>query len=638
MLSPLIETQFEKTEKPIIIFAQDNSQSIILNKDSTYLKTEYLKKLNAFTEKLQNDFEVKTYTFDNNLKEALSVDYKGLNTNFQNLFDEINARHFDDNIGAIIIGSDGIINKGINPKYLNLNPTIPIYFLALGDTIKPKDVLINDVRYNKIAFLDNEFPMEIDFSSYGYQNVAVKLKIFHNKEVVFENKYNVSKQKSFIKETIRLRANKPGIQHYRIELSKLKGEITYDNNYKDIYIDVLDTKQKIALITSHPHPDIAAISQVILNKKTYELEKYVIDKLPGNFNPEQYNLIILYQLPDETNKWNAVLNKIHQSKTPEWIILGTKSNYPAASKLYNNFTLTSSSNKLSEVLAIVNNNFPLFIIPENTKRWIERCAPLKMKFVGLNTNKNDYTLLNQKIGDVTTEYPLFIFSEQLNKKQAILFGEGIWKWKFMDYRLNKHFDNFSGLILKTIQFLSLTEEKSRFKVYPVKQRFLQNEDVVFNGAYYNANYELINTNEVELVIYKDSVKKQFLLNKTNDAYKINLGSFSPGYYKYTAVLKGAENSYVDNGAFLVEKINEEALNTVADYALLEALAAKTYGKVIFNTNFDQLYDLISSNNKIVALSYFEKDVKELIHLKWIFFVLLVLITVEWFLRKRFGGY
>src|ERR1035438_965870 len=48
LLDPLLKNITRTVEKPIIIFAQDNSESIVTGKDSTFYKTEYLKNISGF--------------------------------------------------------------------------------------------------------------------------------------------------------------------------------------------------------------------------------------------------------------------------------------------------------------------------------------------------------------------------------------------------------------------------------------------------------------------------------------------------------------------------------------------------------------------------------------------------------------
>ncbi len=63
LLSPLVMTRSRTVEKPLIIVAQDNSQSIVFCKDSSNIRSNYVDELTQLVSKLENDYEVKTFTF-----------------------------------------------------------------------------------------------------------------------------------------------------------------------------------------------------------------------------------------------------------------------------------------------------------------------------------------------------------------------------------------------------------------------------------------------------------------------------------------------------------------------------------------------------------------------------------------------
>ncbi len=82
----------------------------------------------------------------------------------------------------------------------------------------------------------------------------------------------------------------------------------------------------------------------------------------------------------------------------------------------------------------------------------------------------------------------------------------------------------------------------------------------------------------------------------------------------------------------------EANNTRANHQLLQNLAQKYSGKMFYTNQLNGLVEALSANNDITSIIYEEEDLKELIHLKWIFFLFLGLLSLEWFLRKRNGAY
>jgi hypothetical protein len=51
-----------------------------------------------------------------------------------------------------------------------------------------------------------------------------------------------------------------------------------------------------------------------------------------------------------------------------------------------------------------------------------------------------------------------------------------------------------------------------------------------------------------------------------------------------------------------------------------------------------IVEKINAREDISSVSYMNEEVEDIINLKWIFFVLLALLSIEWFIRKRGGAY
>ncbi|HQS04946.1 MAG TPA: hypothetical protein PLT16_04845, partial [Daejeonella sp.] len=85
--------------------------------------------------------------FAEEIKSGLDVKYDGSLTDISSVFKLIDDQFSNRNIGAVIIGTDGIYNRGSNPQYESKNLKAPIYTIALGDTIAKRDLLISNVNY-----------------------------------------------------------------------------------------------------------------------------------------------------------------------------------------------------------------------------------------------------------------------------------------------------------------------------------------------------------------------------------------------------------------------------------------------------------------------------------------------------------
>jgi hypothetical protein len=67
--------------------------------------------------------------------------------------------------------------------------------------------------------------------------------------------------------------------------------------------------------------------------------------------------------------------------------------------------------------------------------------------------------------------------------------------------------------------------------------------------------------------------------------------------------------------------------------------SKLSGAKAFGANeYDKLAAELLNEDRYKTISYEEKKTDDLINLKWIFFLLLALISAEWVLRKYHGSY
>lgn len=632
LLSPFTKSTFNKIEKPIIIFAQDNSSSILMNKDSVFYKTTYLQKIEELTKKLAENFDVRTYSFSEELTELKHADYNDKLTNISTIFNEVESKFYNQNIGALIIASDGIYNKGENPIYASKSLPYSVYTITLGDTSVQRDLILKDVNHNKITFLNNQFPIEIYALANKSNGQKTTLKILHNETVVFNKEYAINSNNFSISETIILDAKQVGTQHYKIVFSSIENEVSIKNNSKDIYIDVLDGRQNVLILANAPHPDIKAIKTSIETNENYKVTSLLYSEFDGKLTP--YSLIIAHQTPNNT----PIFNQLTSSNVPTWFIIGNQSSEQEFNRLNLGININNSKNSFNDILPKINTQFPLFTISENTLKTIQNFPPLSGFFGNYQLKGNAYQLINQKIGSVETENPLLVFNELPNKKNAVLFGEGIWRWKMTEFLTTKNNDAVNELINKTVQFLAVKDDKSKFRII-LNKNFSENEPILINAELYNDSYELINDPEVSLSITNQENKKlNFVFNKTSKAYVLDAGILVPYLYQFVASTKLGDKTISQKGQFQVNQLVLEELNTTADYQLMQNLAEKHQGKMFYPSNMNELITSVEKNETISSVIYEEHDLKDWINIKWIFIILIVLLTLEWFLRKRNGAY
>lgn len=636
LLSPLLMTVFRRVEKPVILIAQDNSRSILINKDSSYYKTKYLKQLSELTNELSQTYEVKNFTFGSQVDDRQLQNFSEKQTDMSSLFEEMLTRYANRNVGALVIASDGIFNKGLSPSYTAEKFPFPVYTIALGDTNIPKDVLISRIDYNKMAFLGNTFPIEINISSAHCNGKQIKLNVSREKENLFNQNISLNGDKTLQTIPVQTKADKAGLQHYHISITGVDGEISKHNNLADVFIEVIDSRQKILILYNSPHPDIAAIKESLEGNPNYEVETFAT----SDFNQaiSKYNLVVLHQLPSTNNTASNLVRQINQNKIPALYILGSQTDLSNFNRLNTGLNILAAKSNVNEALPVINPQFPLFTTDDDLLKLSENFPPLISPYGDYKTSNATNTLFTQKIGSVKTNQPLILFANNLQAKTGIIAGEGIWRWRITDFVKNNSHMVFDQFISKIIQYLSVKEDKSFFRIN-CNHNFLENEPVEFTAEVYNQSYELITTPEVNLIITDEKGKNYpYVFTKTSNSYYLNAGSFPVGNYKYKAQTKEGGKIYTKTGEFIMVPLNVEALNTVADHNLLYKLAKNHSGEMFYPSNMQQLVNKLQKREDIKKVSYAEKRYNDFNNVFWILLLLLALLGAEWFMRKRAGGY
>jgi hypothetical protein len=268
---------------------------------------------------------------------------------------------------------------------------------------------------------------------------------------------------------------------------------------------------------------------------------------------------------------------------------------------------------------------------------INKLPQISVPFGEFKLLPNSEVLLYQKVGSVQTQKPLFVVNTGA-KKSAIFTGEGLWSWRLEEYQLTEKQEIVDDLVLKVLQFISAKDDKRKLRVYPINTEFLLGEKVVFETEIYNAIYEKLYDLPIKLEVRNEKgISSNFSFSTSPDNSKFEISSLPAGVYRYRASTTVLGKSELSSGEFVIRDIQLENLNLTADFDVLRQLSAKTGGKFFKNNQFEEIKQTIL-NHKVANKIDATEDLKEMINLRWIFFLILGLLTAEWVTRKYLGGY
>ena len=635
LFSPLIRNISYTLEKPIVVIGQDNSLSVG-NEPPGFNKSKYELDMKALANQLSKKYEVRVYHFSEDIKKGYDFSNPGKLTNASNFVKVLGDRLLNRNVGAVILATDGIFNRGGNPAYDLARLKAPVYTIALGDTVPKRDVLVANMNYNNLVYLDNDFTVEVQVQAFESKGKHTALNVFENGKKIFSEQIVITKN-SFVKDVpVKLKATKLGLQKYTFSLSGLEGEVSDKNNTQSILVEVIDDRQKVLIAAASPHPDLTALKQAIGLNKHYEA-KIILSQELNNVNVGDYGLIILYQLPGMQFNASSFIQKAQTGKASLWYILGAQSNLSTFNQIQKSVGFYGDAGIVQESSSEVNTDFAAFNLDEPSRKIIAQYDPLQAPSGKLNINASHTDVLTQRIGKMKTNVPQLFFTMESGRKTGYLIGEGLWRWKLSEAKNGLEPNAFNALIAQTVQYLSVKDDKKKFKVYPSKSVFEENESVMLNAILYNDSYLPVNTPDVNVQVKGGQNKTyNFTFLKTGSAYQLDAGLLPPGNYSYVANTQLGNKKYIERGAFFVNPLVVEYQQTIADHQLLYSLSAQTRGKMYMPQHLLELVKDLDQNEDIKTLSYEDRKYEDIIDFKWLFGAIMLLLTVEWFFRKRNG--
>ncbi len=641
LLNPLIKTVKSLILKPKVIIVIDNSKSMLYSGKKQI--SDLISGLQALIQSMNSkgfEVEVKNLSSESIDIESLkeNVKFNLPKSNLSNIFTELKNTYEGQNLSDVILISDGIINDGLSPTFQKFN--FNVHSVGFGDTTLKKDVLISGITANRLAYLGNKFTVNVDIDSYLFQGKSSLVTIKNGLGIIIAKQIiNFKNNDDFHSLTFELTADKIGKQRFIVEIQALIGEFSLKNNKKEIVIDVVNGKEKILLVAFAAHPDIKAFRSILEKNELFEVKTHILQSSElSQIGKDPFDILILHQLPDVYGSSNSIVNGLLAKQKPTLFIVGSKTNIPTFNGMQNVVGINSQLNKLDKTTANLNLGFKLFNLNEDANQFIDKLPPLSVPFGEYNSFPGSEVILFQKVSNIVTNRPLFAFNLNGTRKTAVLVGEGIWQWRMEEFANFDNHQNLDEILTKTLQLISIKEDKSKLKVYPILETFGLDEKIVFEAEAYNDLFEKVFDQTIQLKVISESNSEKsytFILSKESSRFVIS--NLPAGLFNFTASTTILGKNESTTGQFLVTETELESLNSVADFGMLKTFSKQNNGEFVLAKNIFELRNSLEKKgmiDKIISL----EELKDFINLRWVLIFIVLLITLEWGLRKFFGSY
>lgn len=663
LFQPILSTVWGTFEKPRLIAMIDNSLSMQIADAGGERKSMYESVINKLSFDDFDAEQIKTLLFDSEVKEIskLSLDSIKLTGQQTDISKAIRNASFNqeiENTQAAVLVSDGAFNLGNNPLYDAEKFGKPIYVIGIGDTNEPKDLSIQSVYTNQIAYIDNPVPINVNLKVNGYNEGNVKLVLSDNGTKISEATIDLTKNSQNYSHFFEYMPKLEGMHKLTISAVPLDNEITLKNNEIIEFIKVQKNKKKIVLFAGSPSADLAFVKNTLLQEKGVEIKSY-IQKQGAEFyeNPNEKDIkesqiIVMIGFPIASTPAiviKLISNELEQGKP----LLFIASNDLAYSNLGNiknflPFSIVSTNKKeyqalvnldpgsLSNSLLRINGN------EEDAKLWSSLPPVLRTEtFVKMRPDAN--MIMSIKINNVELNEPLIASSNIQNQKTIAIMAYGLFRWKLVGYAqdLSKgrsSTDLFKVLMQNTTKWLSSDNQTKYVQIKTSKQNYNSNEAVEFIAQIYDDAYNPLDNAKVNVKVHSGSETREIMLNNiSNGRYTASLNGLNQGTYQFEGF--ATYNNKIlgeDRGKFTVGESGIEYTNLRMNIELLKEIASTTGGKFYLAKDVEEFKKDLKNLKSFKERAITNKKEIAVWNLVWLTLFVILLFSTEWFFRKRFG--
>lgn len=641
LLGPFFKNTVARYEQPEVVFAVDNSASLKMGEDSLALDS-LLRQTQQLADQInQKDWKTAFYSLEGPTDQPDTLRFDHRTTDLGQMLTDIREVYENRNLSGIVLLSDGLYNQGFSPEFLPMNTKV--FTVGLGDTTEKKDAILSVVYANKVAYLGNRFPIAAEVAQFGYAGQEMVVSLLRNDTLIDKQTLKFRLNEGRKRANFLVEADRKGTQRYQLSISPMAGEFTLTNNQQSVYLDILDDRERILIVAASPHPDIKALKSAIEKTKNYEVSTYIpqlaalIQRQPVDLE-KPFDLVIYHQLPQIGRPQKALFDKLRAKAKGSLFIVGSQTDLRALASEDVGIDLKGRCGLTDQVVPAFNPNFDRFLFDEEQRKTITSLPPVRVPYGETTLTGKTDVLLYQQIGSVVSDKPLLITHQKEDRKDAVLLGEGLWRWRLQNYALQDNTDAFDQLISKLVQYVASKADKRRFRVYPLRDNYFEGEATVFETEVYNEIYEQIYGQQIELTLTRTD-GKAFAYTYTNNpgGFRYQIKGLPPGIYRYTARTMLDGKSVSATGGLIIKELAVESLETRANFNLLRNLAEKTEAQFATRNQMAQLSQALTAE-AFKPIVHYEDTIEALLNERWIAIVLILLAALEWGIRKYSGWY
>lgn len=632
----------------------------------------------SFLTTLEEKFKTNLYGFSrevSGISDGAALFGEGRSTDIAGALDEIGRRSSGMPLSAIVLVTDGAANvsRDLNATLRELRARdVPVFTVGVGDAARPLDAELTRMNLPRRVLVGSRVNIEALVNLSGYGAGKLLMSVREDGRTVKTEEHNLRGTGTEVVNLEIIPAS-AGFHRYTVEITPLDGEVTIDNNKQEALVEVIEGPLRILHVEGEPRWELGKIREslnpteknvtLVSLQRTGENKFYrqgiqgqqeLVSGFPKTeeelfaydglvlgsveaafFTTDQLRNIESFvarrgggllalggRLSFDSGKYKGTLiDDLLPLQLEGRNVDGAESFAPAYKPQLTGAGQTHPITRLNEDRAI------------SQKTWNE-LPPISVSEV-LKTVKPGATVLLEakRAGAAPATVPLLV-QQRYGRGQTLAFtATDTWRWRMrMDSKSTAH-ESFWRQLLRYL----VSSAPRQVEVGADASVYVMDDTVRVVADIRDKHYQPVSDARAIVRITKPSgatVEAPLKFTSINDAnvYSAEFKADEPGQQQLELLANSSAGPISAKGKVLISDLNREFYSAAQNTDLLKRVAADTGGKYYQLSDLQSLLDDLTYRKT----PYSERVTKDLWDMPINFFLIVGLLSAEWFLRKREG--
>lgn len=566
------------------------------------------------------------------------------------------------NLRAILLLTDGRYNAGPNPIQEAQSLGVPVFAVGLGDSVEPRDISVQQVFTNEVAYVDAELPVEVRVRSAGLQSGgALNLTLRDDAGVIGTQQLQATTGTADYTTTFTYRPRTPGTAKLTATVgaadnTAIGTELTPRNNSRSVFVKVKSNKRKYLLIAGGPNPDVAFLKRLLAQENNIEVRSY-IQKEQGEFLEGKLDAgafrdaeaLVLVDFPTRQTSpadLATIRAALGSGNLPLMVVNGSRMEVNALKTLEPFLPVTLGVGRPTELqvfpsLTDAGKNSAI-LRGTNLEAW-GALPPIFTTETAVQPKPESEVLATTRIGSTQLGEPLVVTRRLGRSRSIFVSGYGLYRWQLIgdgqrEVRGEQGANVLGDFINGSLRWLATHEEQKQVRIVASKPLYNLGEPVRLLGQAYDDSYAPISDAQMEVNVSGGGRSFPLTLAATgNGRYEATLSNLPAGDYSFAGrAIVGGKELGSDEGRFTIGEVGLELLQTSMNAELLRTLAERTGGRFYTTRQVGELMRDILSHKGFAPRSIQHRADHQLWNNLYLLLAALAAFAMEWLLRKRSG--